>query len=150
MSVFGTFEPSLAWPKSARIGFYGPRQHRRPMRPRVQFFAKLAPKFLLGAFGSYQSFFFAARRLSKSAAEANFKVPELTSARSWLSWCFWNGFLLQKAAILASNIVFLVCFLWCLGIFFGHWFSICFHSATPLKSGGFGRCAKKAHMAFHS
>ena len=30
MSVFGIFEPSLAWPKSARIGFYGPHQHRRP------------------------------------------------------------------------------------------------------------------------
>ena len=57
MSVFEIFEPSLAWPKSARIGFYGPRQHRRPMPPWVEFFAKIAPKFLLGAFGSYQSLF---------------------------------------------------------------------------------------------
>ena len=34
MSVFETVEPCLAWPKSARIGFYGPRQHRRPSPPR--------------------------------------------------------------------------------------------------------------------
>ena len=55
--------------------------------------------------------FFLPRRLSKSAAEAVFRVPELTSARSWLSWCFWNGFLLQKAAILASKNVFFGVFL---------------------------------------
>ena len=36
----------LAWPKSARIGFYGPRQHRRPIRPRPHFEATFCPLFL--------------------------------------------------------------------------------------------------------
>ena len=48
-SVFEIDEPSLAWPKSARIGFYGPRQHRRPMPRRCQFFGQSRWKFLLGA-----------------------------------------------------------------------------------------------------
>ena len=47
--MFEIFEPSLAWPKSARIGFYGLRQHRRPMPPRCQFFCKSRWKFLPGA-----------------------------------------------------------------------------------------------------
>ena len=56
MSVCGIFEPSLAWPKSARIGFYGPRQRRRPRPPRcppdalpVPVFCKSRWKFLPGA-----------------------------------------------------------------------------------------------------
>ena len=48
MSVFEIVEPSLAWPKSARIGFYGPRQHRRPMPARCQFFANLVGNFSQG------------------------------------------------------------------------------------------------------
>ena len=47
--------------------------------------------------------FFSARRLSKSARETIFRVPELASARSWLPGRSWDGFWLQNGAILASK-----------------------------------------------
>ena len=63
MSVFGIFEPSLAWPKSARIGFYGPRQRRRPMR----LFCQSRWKFLLGTLLEVPKFLFPPLEASKSA-----------------------------------------------------------------------------------
>ena len=59
MSVFEIVEPSLAWPKSARIGFYGLRQHRRPSPSRCRvtgslfvFFLQISPRGALGTFFS--------------------------------------------------------------------------------------------------
>ena len=67
MSVFGIVEPSLAWPKSARIGFYGPRQHRRPIPARCRVDGRFLPISLefssRGAFGT----FFSPLEASKSA-----------------------------------------------------------------------------------
>ena len=67
MSVFGIVEPSLAWPKSARIGFYGLRQHRRPMPPRCQFFCQSRWKCLPGAPLEVPKFLFPPLEASKSA-----------------------------------------------------------------------------------
>ena len=46
MSVFEIVEPSLAWPKSARIGFYGPRILRQPSPRRCPADATFLPKSL--------------------------------------------------------------------------------------------------------
>ena len=99
MSVFKIVEPSLAWPKSARIGFYGPRQHRRPMPPRVPPGSTFLSKSLQNSFWPLleaTKVFFWPRRLSKSARAAILKVSELASARSWLPCPFCNDFWLQK------------------------------------------------------
>ena len=96
--------------------------------------------FVFGLFGP--------RRPSKSAREAIFKVPERACARSWLPWCFLNDFWLQKIAILASKMTFFVNVFWPRWVFVGHWFLVGFRYASPLKFSRFGRCAKKAQMAF--
>ena len=58
--MFGIVEPSLSWPKSARIGFYGPRQHRRPMPGRCEFFCQSRWKILSGAAVEVPKFLFSA------------------------------------------------------------------------------------------
>ena len=58
---------------------------------------KMARRFVLGAFGTYQMFCLP-RRLSKSARGAFFGGPERASVRSWLPGRFSDGFRLQKGA----------------------------------------------------
>ena len=93
MSVFEIVEPSLAWPKSARIGFYGPRQHRRPMPPRSQFDGTFLPiSFeisLRGARGTFFRLWRPPRALSESswrgsrAQEAAKALPEASGVDFW-------------------------------------------------------------------
>ena len=93
MSVFGIVEPSLAWPKSARIGFYGPRQHRRPIPPRVHFDPTFFPLFLQisprDALGTFFRPWRPPRALSESswrgsrAQEAAKALPEASGVDFW-------------------------------------------------------------------
>ena len=112
----------------------------REIRQRRQRLSYRSQSFVFGLFGP--------RRPSKSAREAIFKVPERACARSWLPWCFLNDFWLQKIAILASKMTFFVNVFWPRWVFVGHWFLVGFRYASPLKFSRFGRCAKKAQMAF--
>ena len=101
MSVFETFEPSLAWPKSARIGFYGPRQHRRPMPPRCPPDASFLPISLeispRGALGTFFRPWRLPRALSESswrgsrAQEAAKALPEASGVDFWRHFGSQNG-----------------------------------------------------------
>ena len=101
MSVFGIVEPSLAWPKSARIGFYGPRQRRRPMPFWCHLFANLVGNFFQGRPWKFPSFFFRPwrppRALSESsrrgsrAQEASKALPEASGVDFWRHLGFQNG-----------------------------------------------------------
>ena len=73
MSVCETFEPSLAWPKSARIGFYGLRQHRRPMLGRCDIFANLVGNFSQGRPWKFPSFFFRPWRPPRALLESSWR-----------------------------------------------------------------------------
>ena len=54
----------------------------------------------------------------------------------------------KKAAILAAKIEFFVSLFWSRWVVSGHWFSVGFRDASPLKFSRFGRRAKKVHIAF--
>ena len=101
MSVCETVEPSLAWPKSARIGFYGPRQHRRPMPPRRPPDASFLPISLeispRGARGTFVRPWRPPRALSESswrgsrAQEASKALPEASGVDFWRHFGSQNG-----------------------------------------------------------
>ena len=101
MSVFEIVEPSLAWPKSARIGFYGPRQHRRPGPPRVgvegRFLSislEISPR---GALGTFFRPWRPPRALLESswrgsrAQEAAKALPEASGVDFWRLFGSQNG-----------------------------------------------------------
>ena len=85
MSVFEIVEPSLAWPKSARIGFYGPRQRRQPP-PQAPVESSWFFAFFVGALGPVLAWsrvlvwvllsFLAAFCLAKVAPDAKKRPPE--------------------------------------------------------------------------
>ena len=118
MSVFEIFEPSLAWPKSARIGFYGLRQHRRPSPPRCRFDGsfllisfEISPR---GARGTFFRLWRPPRALSESswrgsrAQEASKALPEASGVD------FWSHFGPQNSVFLGlyssfRGMVFLAC-----------------------------------------
>ena len=101
MSVFEFFEPSLAWPKSARIGFYGLRQHRRPSPPRCQFFANLVGNFSQGRPWKFPSFFFRPWRPPRALLESSWRgsraqeaakaLPEASGVDFWRHFGSQNG-----------------------------------------------------------
>ena len=101
MSVFEIFEPSLAWPKSARIGFYGARQHRRPGPRRVPPDASFLPFSLeispRGALGTFFRHWRPPRALSESswrgsrAQEAAKALPEASGVDFWRHFGSQNG-----------------------------------------------------------
>ena len=101
MSVFEMFEPSLAWPKSARIGFYGPRQHRRPMGARGEVGATFLPISLeispRGALGTFFRPWRPPRALLESswrgsrAQEASKALPEASGVDFWRHFGSQNG-----------------------------------------------------------
>ena len=101
MSVCEIVEPSLAWPKSARIGFYGPRQHRRPMPARGEVDATFLPISLeislRGARGTFFRLWRPPRALSESswrgsrAQEAAKALPEASGVDFWRHVGFQNG-----------------------------------------------------------
>ena len=101
MSVFEIVEPSLAWPKSARIGFYGPRQHRRPGPPRCGVDGRFLPISLecssRGALGTFFRHWRPPRALSESswrgsrAQEAAKALPEASGVDFWRHFSSQNG-----------------------------------------------------------
>ena len=101
MSVFEIVEPSLAWPKSARIGFYGLRQRRRPSPSRWRPEATFLPSSLeispRGALGTLCRPWRPPRALSESswrgsrAQEAAKALPEASGVDFWRHFSFQNG-----------------------------------------------------------
>ena len=101
MSVFGIVEPSLAWPKSARIGFYGPRQHRRPGPPRCRVEDKIWPIVAnisaRGALGTFFRPWRPPRALLESswrgsrAQEAAKALPEASGVDFWRHFGYQNS-----------------------------------------------------------
>ena len=103
MSVFEIVEPSLAWPKSARIGFYGPRQHRRPMPSRCHFFANLVGYFSQGRPWKFPSFFFRPWRPPRALLESSWRGSRAQEAAKALPEAsgvdFWRHFSSQNGAL---------------------------------------------------
>ena len=101
MSVFGIVETSLAWPQSARIGFYGLRQHRRPMPARCRPDASFSPISLQisprGALGIFFRRWRPPRALLESswrgsrAQEAAKALPEASGVDFWRHFGSQNG-----------------------------------------------------------
>ena len=102
MSVFETVEPSLAWPKSARIGFYGLRQHRRPMPFRIDFLVNLVGNFFQGCPWKFPSFFFRPCRPPRALLESSWRGSRAQKAAKALPEAagvdFWRHFGSQNGA----------------------------------------------------
>ena len=137
MSVFEIFEPSLAWPKSARIGFYGPRQHRRPGPARWDFLANVVGIFSQGRFWKFPSFFFRPWRPPRALLESSWRGSRAQEASKALSEA--SG----VDCILAPKTVFFVVFrasmAWCFSLAFGQFFvrlSFCLKDVRAPRANG--------------
>ena len=141
-SVFGIVEPSLAWPKSARIGFYGLRQHRRPRPPRCRFesifVANLVGNFSQGRPWKFPSFFFRPWRPPRALLESSWRgsraqeaakaLPEASGVDFWRYVGFQNGVFCFISSF--RGMVFFACI----------WTVVC---STFFLFEGFSRSARK-------
>ena len=131
---------TLAWPKSARIGFYGPRQHRRPMParcpPDASCFANLVGNFFQGALGTFFRPWRPPRALLESswrgsrAQEAAKALPEASGVD------FWRHFGSQNGAVFSF---FRASVAWCFSLAFGQFvvrLSFCLKDVRAPRANG--------------
>ena len=140
MSVFETVEPSLAWPKSARIGFYGLRQHRRPMPFRIDLFANLVGNFSQGRPWKFPSFFFRPWRPPRALLESSWRGSRAQEASKALPEAsgvdFWRHFGSQNGAFVGFVRASVA---WCFSLAFGQFvvrLSFCLKDVRAPRANG--------------